>query len=623
MARLTLQETMDRLLLLIRAGYPVIYIVSHEETRVLDYLAKIIRIVKAENPNKHLLRWYEGPTGLEELTNLSAYHTSEKNIQWLNIEGISSTINWKTKRAQQGDEILNAIKMANNTNNPDLGDSLTVFFDLHPYLQQNASFSLVRPLRNAADALRRYYDENRNQPGKPYKTIVIIAPSASTLSMELERDLIVLDFPLPETDELRLTLTNMVIRDIFKFPEEFSDEDTPEEFSDEETRGLCDLIAGAGRGLTLEDYKRGLNMFAVRGEYLNARHVENMLDLKAKVINNQALNYTPHVDIKLGGLQGIREWIRIRQDAVISELVRKKYRLPPPKGVMLCGASGGGKSQLAKLIAKEFKLALLRLDVGSLFGKYVGEAEERTRKTLQLAEVLAPVVLWLDEIDKAFTNIGTGGDSGVSARVFGYFLTWLAEKKDSVFVVATANDFRKLLDQFPEFGRKGRFDEIFWVDLPNETERQEIFNIYLKPHFEDKHLELTDNDVSRLAAENNIVQSIQGTDVLEKFCWLLSQSAFSHNLTGAEIEHAINEASSCAYSKSQGSQQLDNLVTEQNQFTPGLIATMFKKAKDRALYEPNSPDYKVLEKLQSQARKKHWLFANEEIACDKDRKVDT
>ncbi len=121
----------------------------------------------------------------------------------------------------------------------------------------------------------------------------------------------------------------------------------------------------------------------------------------------------------------------------------------------------------------------MRLDVGALFGSYVGESEERTRRALVLAEVLAPVVLWLDEIDKAFSGISGGGDNGVSARVFGHFLTWLAEKQDSVVVVTTANDFQPLLNQFPEFGRKGRFDEIFFVDLPDTAERREIWKIHL------------------------------------------------------------------------------------------------------------------------------------------------
>ena len=135
--------------------------------------------------------------------------------------------------------------------------------------------------------------------------------------------------------------------------------------------------------------------------------------------------------------------------------------------------------QLAKYIAKCFGLALLRLDVGSLFGKYVGESEEKTRKALSLAETLAPVVLWVDEIDKAFSGMSGNGDNGVAKRVFGTFLTWLAEKTDDVFVVTTANEFRDLLSNFPEFGRKGRFDEIFWVPLPDQVAREQIFRIYL------------------------------------------------------------------------------------------------------------------------------------------------
>lgn len=608
---MTLQDTMNRLLLLIRAGYPVIYIVSHEESRVLDYLAKIFRVIQVEEPGKTLWLWY-AVSGLQRitLTGGNAPGPQEPKIRWLEIEGIPPV------DARQGSQIppdaandLSRIVSAATTD--DISDSLTVFFDVHHFLRADSS-GLVRPLRNAATNFRRYY-ENRSKESSKYKTIVIVAPSADNLSPELTRDLIVLDFPLPETDELRKTLNAMIDGSRLRFPSTITEEEAEALFgkktmSDGE-RGsnghtqlgnevpsavepqvyesrLRELIANAGRGLTLDDYKSGLNMFAAQNQELCAQRIEDMLNLKAKAITNPALQYTPHVTIELGGLEEVKAWIAARRSPAVSAELRQRYRLPALKGIMLCGASGGGKSQLAKLIAKQFNLALLRLDVGALFGQFVGESEERTRRALQLAEVLAPVVLWLDEVDKAFTGIGSSGDNGVSARVFGHFLTWLAEKQDSVFVVATANKHKALLDIFPEFGRKGRFDEIFWVPLPDQPARQHIFNIYLRKHFNDGYLTINEGEIDAIAASCKLdlplgsSNSGDGEEILNRFCQLLSQPKVSLRMTGAEIEYAITESLYNAY---RDSQKTPGKAT----FTPEMIVATVMEAKRKQLYGQN------------------------------------
>jgi hypothetical protein len=468
----------------------------------------------------------------------------------------------------------------------------------------------VRPLRNAADRLRRYYDSNRGVHGSPFKTIFIVAPDAQRLSPELERDLIKMDFPLPETTELLAALNDMLQRGVLAFPPRVPDADL-RDFGGEDAseaeykRRVKEMIAGAGRGLTLENYRLGLNMFSARKEPLSARHMEDMLHLKANSINSDALQYTPHVEIELGGLRTVREWVHIRRDAVTSREVRAKYRLPAPKGAMLCGVSGGGKSQLAKLIAKEFNLALLRLDVGALFGQYVGESEQRTRVALQLAEVLAPVVLWLDEVDKAFQGIGGTGDNGVSTRVFGFFLTWLAEKRDTVFVVATANDFRVLLQQFPEFARKGRFDEIFWVDLPSRTARQGIFDIYLRPLVAG-HLHLTPESLAQLRKTANVIDEPpgDGVDEVSRLSWVLSDATLSGAMTGAEIEHAINEALYARYQIARSTR------SENERLTLDLLVRVLRDANGRALYARGTPDAATLTTLQTEARQRHWVMAD-------------
>jgi SpoVK/Ycf46/Vps4 family AAA+-type ATPase len=189
----------------------------------------------------------------------------------------------------------------------------------------------------------------------------------------------------------------------------------------------------------------------------------------------------------------LKEWL-VRRGGAFSERARQ-YGLPAPKGLLLVGIQGTGKSLTAKAIARHWHLPLLRLDVGRLFGGVVGESESRTRQMIQLAEALAPCVLWIDEIDKAFAGVDGRSDAGTSSRVFGTFITWMAEKQSSVFVVSTANNIQSLP---PELLRKGRFDEIFFVGLPSQEERSAIFGVHLgrlRPH------QLAQYDMTRLAYE--------------------------------------------------------------------------------------------------------------------------
>ena len=185
------------------------------------------------------------------------------------------------------------------------------------------------------------------------------------------------------------------------------------------------------------------------------------------------LSRSPKSLDNVGGLKVLKEWLRLR-DSAFSDRARD-YGLPMPKGIALLGIPGTGKSLTAKMIGGLWRMPLLRLDVGALFGSLVGESEERTRRALHLAETIAPCVLWIDEMEKALAHGGL--DSGTSTRVFGTVLTWMQEKKAPVFVVATANDISSLP---PELLRKGRFDEIFFLDLPTVEERKEIFAVHLR-----------------------------------------------------------------------------------------------------------------------------------------------
>ena len=191
----------------------------------------------------------------------------------------------------------------------------------------------------------------------------------------------------------------------------------------------------------------------------------------------ELVNFEDSID-DIGGLEQLKKWL-FRKEKIFSNLDKAmKFGVDVPKGIMIVGMPGCGKSLAAKATASLFGMPLVRLDVGRLMGKYVGESEENMRKALRLSEAISPCVLWIDEIEKAFAGVGTGGSGHeVTTRLFGQFLTWMQEKENTVFIVATANDISHLP---PEFLRKGRFDELFFVDLPNGEERKNILDIHLK-----------------------------------------------------------------------------------------------------------------------------------------------
>lgn len=237
-------------------------------------------------------------------------------------------------------------------------------------------------------------------------------------------------------------------------------------------------LVGALRGLTLNQARRAIAQAAIRDGRLSMDDVAHLSELKAGMLERGGLlEFTPAstLDVQIGGFANMIKWLD-RQRMAFGEEARA-LNLPAPKGVLLVGVQGCGKSLAAKTIARSWQLPLLRLDAGRLYDKFVGESEKNFRQAVQITESLAPAVLWIDEIEKAMTPAGAGdADGGLSQRLFGAFLTWLQEKKAGVFVVATANDLGKLP---PELMRKGRFDEVFFVDLPDFEERKQIFRIHL------------------------------------------------------------------------------------------------------------------------------------------------
>jgi AAA+ superfamily predicted ATPase len=252
----------------------------------------------------------------------------------------------------------------------------------------------------------------------------------------------------------------------------------------EETQGLRNELTVDGRarmiqaavGLSANEALRCFSKVIVRDGVLNDEDVDDVTSEKQAIIRGSgALEFYPAntSTADVGGLETLKEWIRLRERAFGQEA--HDYGLPAPKGIALIGIPGTGKSLTAKAIGGMWRLPLIRLDIGAVFGSLVGESEERIRKALRLTEQIAPCVLWIDELEKALAS--GGGDGGTSQRVIGTLLTWMQDKKEPVFVVATANDISALP---PEMLRRGRFDEVFFLDLPTYDERIEIIRVHLK-----------------------------------------------------------------------------------------------------------------------------------------------
>ena len=278
------------------------------------------------------------------------------------------------------------------------------------------------------------------------------------------------------------------------------------------SRGDALRLVQALSGLTLNQARQVIAEAIVMDGKLNADDIDTVVRCKGKMIERGGiLEFFPVEEnrFQLGGFARLKEWLETSRVGFSAEA--RALNLEAPRGILLVGVQGCGKSLAAKFVAREWQLPLLKLDAGRLYEKYVGESEKNFRKATALAEAMAPVILWLDEIEKVFAQGGSAeADGGLSQRLFGAFLTWLQEKKKEVFVVGAAND---LMNVPPELLRKGRFDEVFFVDLPVTTERASIFGIHLSMRKQDPAA----FDLTRLAAA-------------------------SEGFSGAEIEQAVISA---------------------------------------------------------------------------------
>ncbi len=408
----------DEIRLYLRARVPLIALVTVEEQRALRVLDQVCR---DRDPDADLVTW--------DLA-----------------DRLRSTRSRQMPDAATPDMALDKIREMVEANVA--RRDLYVLKDFHEFWTKNPA--VKRKLRNLAHRMAR-----------TGASLVVTMP-VREVPAELSDDVVVVDMPLPDAAALRMQLDNLI----------------------SETKGIrADLtphgrakLAQAALGLTSTQANRAFAKAIVRDHVLDERDIQAVLDEKKAVIRqSQALEfYAAHeTPDDVGGIEVLKEWLALRERAFGPEAAA--YGLPAPKGVALIGIPGTGKSLTAKIVGGLWRLPLLRLDVGALFGSLVGESEERVRRALDLAETVAPCVLWIDELEKSLAK--GGNDGGTSQRVFGTILTWMQEKTKPVFVVATANDVSALP---PEMLRRGRFDEIFFLDLPTEAERREIVSVHLR-----------------------------------------------------------------------------------------------------------------------------------------------
>ncbi|MEG3862318.1 AAA family ATPase [Microcoleus sp. herbarium12] len=460
-----------RLDLMIRARYSLLYIVGAEEEPVEAVIAQVALQV---TPARRVLFW-DIVRGWED-----------------NGSGKSS--------------VMAALDRIGKT----AVEEYTIFVlrDLHPilrapYTERNAP--VIRELRNLNRELKRS------------KKTIVLTSHALELPEELKEEVTVIDFPLPNVPEI-----NHLISHVVEKPEQL------------QVSGLAkEQLVKACQGLSRARIGRVLAKALAAKQQINESDIDGVLEEKQQAIRQTGILEfcNSRESLKnVGGLENLKQWVKMRQDAFTDEA--RRYGIPNPKGVLLVGIQGTGKSLSAKTIACEWRLPLLRLDTGRLFGGIVGESESRVRQMIQLAEAIAPCVLWIDEIDKAFGNIISGGDgdSGTSRRVFGSLITWMQEKTSPVFIVATANNVRILP---AELLRKGRFDEIFFLNLPSESERQDIFKVHL--------------------------QRLRPTRLREFDLEVLAKS--SENFSGAEIEQVVIDGLYRAFGTFVNGQRRD-LMTE-------------------------------------------------------------
>lgn len=454
---------------LIRARFPYIYITTYEEERVTNLLKKIVREPKLVKVPRDVYIWTQ--------TNGLVNDETEKPIPG------TVTPSKALEYVEKCDK-----------------DAVFLFYDLHVYFGVNnrgCDYELVRRLRDLVSILKT---------SQARKNVFFISPDL-IIPDTLQKDITICNFPLPSLKEISTKLNTMITQNVKVKSDTLTAEDK-------------ERLCKAALGLTLQEAENAFALAMVNDGTISIDDLKIIMDEKMQVIKKTGILefVTTNLSIDdIGGLDNLKSWLKKRNNSWSENA--KKYCIPAPKGVLITGVPGCGKSLTAKAMSAIWQLPLLRLDLGKIFSGLVGSSEENMRRAIATAEAVAPSILWVDEIEKGLSGVNSGGgDSGVTSRIFGQFLTWMQEKEAPVFVIATANNINNLP---PELMRKGRFDEIFFVDIPTFNERVEIFRLHLQKRLKDK----------------DVAQKVQVTDEL---CQKLA--SLTEGFIGAEIEQVVISA---------------------------------------------------------------------------------
>ena len=434
--------------ILIQAQYPLIYLITSEEERSEQMIATMIAQTK---PQRRVFIW--------TVTHGIVEYGQPRITNQHNTVSPEAAIEWVIRQKE-----------------PNTNGGIYIFKDLHPFLDSPA---VTRWLRDAIASFKG-----------TQKTIILMSP-VQRVPIELEKEVIVLDFPLPDMKELNQVLSKQL-------------EQTKKSRISTEVR---EKLLKAALGLTKDEAEKVYRKAQVTTGRLTEQELDIILSEKKQLIRrNGILEFIEEDETidAVGGLEELKRWLRQRSNAFTERA--REYGLPQPKGMLILGVPGCGKSLIAKTTSRLWSLPLLRLDMGRVYdGSMVGRSEANLRNALKTAESISPAILFIDELDKSFAgNTGSAdSDGGTSSRIFGSFLTWMQEKKSPVFVMATANRVERLPG---EFLRKGRFDELFFVDLPTKEERQDIFKIHLSKRRRD----IDRFDLDQLA---NVADGFSGAEI--------------------------------------------------------------------------------------------------------------
>lgn len=416
---------------LFRARFQYIYITTWEEERAINLIKKISKSEKLIRVAREVYVWTQ---------------TNGFVVDGQKIDG-----------TQSPDKAIDFIRDCNK-------NSVFVMCDFHVFFGvkgRQVDYNVVRRLRDNLSDLKT----------SKFRKNVIFLASELLIPETMQKEITILDMPLPTLSEIKAKFDKMITQNT-QIDTSGLDEEGKEK--------LCK----AAMGLTLQEAENAFALAMVNDGKVDVSDLDIILSEKMQVIKKTGILEFINTDIKIsdvGGLENLKSWLNKRNNSWSESA--KKYCLPAPKGVLITGVPGCGKSLTAKAMSAAWQLPLLKLDFGKIFSGIVGSSEENMRKAIKTAEAVAPSILWVDEIEKSLSGLNSNGDSGTSSRIFGTFLTWMQEKTAPVFVIATANNINSLP---AELLRKGRFDEIFFVDLPTQREREEIFKLHLSKRLKDK-----------------------------------------------------------------------------------------------------------------------------------------